>query len=81
MVYDVYANYIEDLETDYLGILNYRGKDFVEVKNQKPLAFTITFKVKVLVKARGFGAVTSLHYRIINGGEVGIRTLGTFPYT
>ncbi len=54
MVYDVYANYFEDLETDYLGILNYRGKDFVEVKNQKPLAFNHNLQSESFGESQGF---------------------------
>lgn len=38
MVYEVYGNYLEGIETDYWDILNYFGKDFVEVK-KRPLAF------------------------------------------
>lgn len=36
MVFDVYGNYAEGLERDYWDILNYFGKDYVEVK-RKPL--------------------------------------------
>jgi hypothetical protein len=32
MVYEVYGNYLEGVEADYLYMLNYFGKDFVEVK-------------------------------------------------
>lgn len=39
MIYDVYGKYAEDLEMDYWDILNYVGKDYVEVKTKKPLPF------------------------------------------
>jgi integrase len=38
MVFEVYGNYIDGLEKDYWDILNYFGKDYVEVK-RKPLPF------------------------------------------
>jgi len=37
MVFEVYGNYIEGVEEDYWDILDYFGKDYVEVK-KKPLA-------------------------------------------
>ena len=38
MVYEVYGNYTDGLESDFWDIVNYFGKDFIEVK-KRPLAF------------------------------------------
>lgn len=38
MVYEVYGNYIDGLESDFWDIVNYFGKDYIEVK-KKPLPF------------------------------------------
>jgi integrase len=38
MVFEVYGNYIDGLEKDYWDIINYFGKDYIEVK-RKPLPF------------------------------------------
>ncbi len=38
MVFEVYGNYIDGLERDFLGILNYLGRDYVETK-RKPLPY------------------------------------------
>lgn len=38
MVFDVYGNYIDGLENDYWDVLNYFGKDYVEIK-RRPLPF------------------------------------------
>jgi integrase len=32
MVYEVYGNYIEGIESDYWDMLNYFGKNFLDVK-------------------------------------------------
>lgn len=38
MVFDVYGNCIDGLENDYWDVLNYFGKDYVEIK-RRPLPF------------------------------------------
>jgi len=38
MVYEVYGNYTDGLESDFWDIVNYFGKDYIEVK-KKPLPF------------------------------------------
>lgn len=35
MVYEVYGNYVEGLEEDAAGILNYFGRDFLEPRKKK----------------------------------------------
>lgn len=41
MIYEVYGNYVEGLETDAGKILEYFGKDFIELKENTTLPFTI----------------------------------------
>ena len=36
MVYEVYGNYVDGLENDFWGIVNYFGKDFIETKKRPP---------------------------------------------
>ena len=38
MVYEVYGNYTDGLESDFWDIVSYFGKDFIKVK-KKPLPF------------------------------------------
>jgi integrase len=38
MVYDVYGNYVEGLEGDFWGILNYVDKNFAETKKRPPIS-------------------------------------------
>jgi len=40
MIYEVYGNYVEGLETDAGKILKYFGKDFIGLKQTVTLAFT-----------------------------------------
>jgi hypothetical protein len=49
MIYNTYENYVEDLECDFLDVVNYFGKDFLE-RQRSPRAIIITLLVKVLVK-------------------------------
>ena len=37
MVYEVYGHYVDDLETDYWDMVEYFGKDFIEVKKRAVL--------------------------------------------
>lgn len=53
MVYEVYGNYLDGIETDYWDILNYFGKDFVEVK-KRPLAFYQNYHSENLGESQGF---------------------------
>jgi len=43
MVYEVYGNYVEGLETDAGMILNYFGKDFIGLDKNTTLPFSINF--------------------------------------
>ena len=43
MVYEVYGNYVEGLETDVGMILNYFGKDFIGINKNTTLPFAINF--------------------------------------
>lgn len=36
MIYETYGNYVEDLECDFLDVVNYFGKDFLEAKKKTP---------------------------------------------
>jgi integrase len=58
MVYEVYGNYLDGLETDYWEILNYFGKDFIEVK-KRPLSYYQNLPGESLVKAWGLKSITS----------------------
>jgi integrase len=40
MIYEVYGNYVEGLETDAGKILKYFGKDFIGLKENTSFAFT-----------------------------------------
>ena len=40
MIYEVYGNYVEGLETDAGKILNYFGSDFIGLKENTTLPFT-----------------------------------------
>lgn len=59
MVYEVYGNYLEGVETDYWDILNYFGKDFVEVK-KRPLAFYQNSHEENFGESQGFQKHNSL---------------------
>ena len=52
MVFEVYGNYIEGIEEDYWDILNYFGKDYVEIK-KKPLAFYKNISCESLCESHG----------------------------
>ena len=41
MIYEVYGNYVEDLETDTGMILDYFGKDFIGLKEETTLPFAM----------------------------------------
>ena len=43
MIYEVYGNYVEGLETDAGKILGYFGKDFLGLKEITALTFTNKF--------------------------------------
>ena len=43
MVYEVYGNYVEGLEKDAGNILEYFGRDFIGLKENTTLPFTINF--------------------------------------
>ncbi|WP_243372732.1 hypothetical protein [Geotalea sp. SG265] len=58
MVFEVYGNYLEGIEEDYLDILEYFGRDFVEVK-RTPLSSYKNLHCESLVKARGAKSVTA----------------------
>jgi len=59
MVYEVYGNYIDGIETDYWDILNYFGKDFIEVK-KRPLAFYQNSHEENFGESQGFQKHNSL---------------------
>jgi integrase len=37
MVYEIYGNYVDGLESDFWDIMDYFGRDFVEVKRKAPM--------------------------------------------
>lgn len=36
MIFETYGNYVEDLECDFWDVVNYFGKDYLEVKKKTP---------------------------------------------
>jgi hypothetical protein len=52
MVFEVYGNYIDNLERDYWDILNYHGEGYIEVK-RKPLPFQKYFTGESIGESQG----------------------------
>lgn len=52
MVYDVYGNYLDGIEDDALDILNYFGRDFLEVK-KRPLDLHYHFLSRSFGESQG----------------------------
>jgi hypothetical protein len=55
----VYGNYIEGIEEDYWDILNYFGRDYIEVK-KKPLAFYKNISCESLCESQGTESCNTL---------------------
>ena len=53
MVYEVYGNYLDGIETEYWEILDYFGKDFIETK-KRPLAYYQNLPGGNLGESQGF---------------------------
>jgi hypothetical protein len=54
MICDSYGNYVEDLECDFWDVVNYFGKDYLEVK-KKTLFSHYNFLSKSSYESRGSG--------------------------
>lgn len=53
MIYEVYGEYAEGLESDFWDILNYFGKDYSEVK-KRPLPYYQNFSGESIGESQGF---------------------------
>jgi integrase len=61
MVYEVYGNYLDGIETEYWEILDYFGKDFIETK-KRPLAYYQNLPGCNLGESQGFSKTQAIEF-------------------